>query len=238
MKRPPVIVKRGDDPRTAHCEMTMDQNVLLTSRGQITIRVDHDARFYRGVAALLDSDGTRERPLHFVFLACHADMADEAPIATTERLTKALAEEVLVRSRNQQNDVRGVLEASNAAAAATDRYYSIVAGRVTQSKVSFGAVGSVDAIVARGTARTTLITPNVVRVGEHAVFNGAFGVGFQVEAVSAKQFDIENGATLLLMVGKEGAPTGSTTRHQDAESLIEDVVRAARISPPIVAVVR
>lgn len=218
--------------------MITDQNFDLTSRGPITVRVQHDARFYRGVVALLDGDGTRERPLHFVFLGCHADMADEAPIATTERFTRALAEEVLVRLRNDQGDLGDVLQASNAAAAATDRYYSIAAGRVTQRNVIVSAVGRVTAMKEWADARTPVITPNVVRVGGNAILNGVFGIGFQEEAVSTKQFDLEDGARLLLIVGEEAAATGITTRYRDAEALIEDVVRAARVSPPIVAVVR
>jgi hypothetical protein len=212
---------------------------VLTSHGGITVRLHRDARFYRGAAAILDGDGTRERPLHFVFIACHADMADEAPIETTERLTEALAEEVLARLRNVQSDVRDVLRASNAAALATDRYYSIAAGRVTRPNVIISAVGKVVAMKEWADARKTpVITPNVIRVGEHAILNGVFGIGFQEEAVSTKQFDLEDGATLLLIVGEEVATMGSIVWHQDAESFIEDFVRTARISPPIVAVVR
>jgi hypothetical protein len=217
--------------------MTINQNVVLTSLGGITVRAHHDARFYRGAAALLEGDGTYERPLHFVFLACHADMADEAPIETTERLTKVLAEEVMARLRNDQSDVTDVLRASNAAAAATDRYYSIAAGRLTQRNVIVGAIGSVGAMVARGTARTSVVTPNVVRVGEHAILNAVFGIGFQEEAMSARQLNLEDDAVFLLIIGKEPA-IGIIARHEHAEGLIEDVVRAAGISPPIVAVVR
>jgi len=124
--------------------MITDQNVVLTSRGPITVRVQRDVPKYRGATALSDGDGTRERPLHFVLLACHADMADEAPADVIERNTSALAEKVLVLLRNQQSDVGDVLRTSNAAAAATDRYYSIVAGRVTQRNVIVGALGSVE----------------------------------------------------------------------------------------------
>jgi hypothetical protein len=216
--------------------MITDQNVTLTSRGSLTVRVQHDAHFYRGVAALLDGDGTPERPLHFVFLACHSDMADEAPIATTERLTSMLAEEVLGRLRNEQIDVREVLQISNAAAVATDRYYSVVVGRVRRRNVIVGAVGSVDGMVAKGNARMPIITPNVLRVGEHAILNGAFGIGFKEEAVTANQFDLEDDATFCVIIGEVGA-IGSSGEHRDAEAFIEGVVLASRTSPPIVAVV-
>jgi hypothetical protein len=197
------------------------------------------ARFYRGAAAaVLEGDGTHEHPLHFVLLACHADMADEAPIPTTERLTSALAEEVPARLAKTQSDIRDILQASNAAAAATDRYYSIAVGRITQRNLIVGAIGRVDAIVVKGNARSPVITPNVVRIGEHAILDGVFGIGFREEAVSAKQFDLEDDATLLLIIGGEGAAADSDARHQDAEAFIECVVRAAPISPPIVAVTR
>jgi len=89
----------------------------------------------------------------------------------------------------------------------------------------------------RGNERTPIITPNVVRIGEHAILDAAFGIGFKEETVNAKQFDLDPDATLLLIVGEEGGAAGSTARHQDAEAFIEDVVSAARSSPPIVAVV-
>lgn len=218
--------------------MITHQNDVLALRGPLAARVHHDARFYRGVAALLDGDGTRERPLHFVFLACHADMADESPIETTQRLTSALAEEVLARLRNETSDIKDVLQASNAAAAATDRYYSIAAGRVTERNVNIGALGRVDATVIKGNARTPLITPNVVRIGEHAILDGVFGLGFREEAVQMKQLDLDADAKVLLIIGDEAAAIASTSGDQDAEALIEDVFSAARISPPIVAVVR
>lgn len=216
--------------------MITDQNVTRTSRGPLTVRAYHAARFYRGVAALLDGDGTRERPLHFVLLACHSDMADEAPITTTERITSTLAEEVLRRLTNEQCEVREVLQISNAAAAATDRYYSIVVGRVTARNVIVGAVGSVVGTVLRGTARTPIITPSVLRVGEHSILNGAFGVGFKEEAVSAKQFDLEDDARFFLIIGEEVGAIGSIAEHRDVATFIEDVVLAARIPPPVVAV--
>lgn len=217
--------------------MITDQNDVLALRGPLAVRVHQDARFYRGVVALLDGDGTRERPLHFVFLACHADMADEAPIATTQRLTSALAEEVVARLRNETSDVKDVLQASNAAAAATDRYYSIAAGRVTQRNVNIGALGRVDATVLKGNRRTPLITPNVVRIGEHAILDGVFGIGFRDEALQAKQLDLDADAKLLLTIGDEAGAIGMSG-DQDAEGLIEDVFSAARVSLPIVAVVR
>jgi hypothetical protein len=218
--------------------MITDQNVALTSRRPITVRVQRDAAKYRAATALSDGDGTRERPLHFVLLACHADMADEAPSDVIERNTSVLAEEVLVRLQNEQSDVRHVLQMSNAAAAATNRYYSIVAGRVTQRNVSVGAIGSVAGILAEGNVRTPIITPNVLRVGEHAILNGTFGIGFKEEAVTANQFNLDNDATLLLIIGDEAEAIGSTAEHRDAESFIERIVLAARTSPPIVAVVR
>lgn len=216
--------------------MITDQNV--TSRGPITVRVQRDAPGYRAATALSDGDGTRERPLHFVLLACHADMADEAPVDVIERNTSAVAEEVLVHLRNEQSDAGDVLRMSNAAAAATDRYYSIVAGCVTQRNVSVAVLGSVAGIVARGNARTAIITPNVLRVGEHAILDGAFGIGFKEDAVTAKQFDLEDDASLLLIIGKELEAISSTAGHRDAEAFIDDVVLAASIVPPIVAVVR
>jgi hypothetical protein len=218
--------------------MITNQNIVVTSRGPITVRVHHDLRFFRAAVALLEGDGTREHSLHFVLLACHADMADEAPIATTERLTSALAEEVLACLSKKQSDIRDVLKASNVAAAATDRYYSILAGRVTQRNVIIGALGSVHGVVVKGSARSPVITPNVVRIGEHAVLDGVFGIGFREEAVSAKQFDLDHDATLLLIIGEEAAAADSIARHREAEAFIENVVRAARIYPPIVAVVR
>lgn len=217
--------------------MIRDQNDLLTLRGPLAVRVHQDARFYRGVAALLDGDGTRERSLRFVFLACHADMADEAPIATTQRLTSALAEEVLARLRNETSDVKDIRQASNAAAAATGRYYSIAVGRVIQRHVNIGSLGRVDATVLRGSARTPLITPNVVRIGEHEILDGVYGIGFREEAVQTKQLDLDTDATLLLTIGDEAPATGMAG-EQDAEALIEHVFNAARVSPPIVAVVR
>jgi len=218
--------------------MITNSNVVVTSRGPITVRIQHDARFYRGVAALLDGDATHDRPLHFVLLACHADMADEAEISTTQRLTISLAEEVLTRLRTQQGDITAVLQASNVAAVATDRYYSVAAGHVTSGNVIVGALGSVDAIVVKGSARQSIITPNVVRIGEHPILNGAFGLGFKEEAVQVKQLDLENEGMLLLVIGDDGAVTGSGSRHQNAEAFIEEVVSAARVSPPIVALVR
>jgi hypothetical protein len=52
-----------------------------------------------------------------------------------------------------------------------------------------------------------------------------------------KQFDLDPDAKLLLTIGDEAAAIGMS-REQDAEALIEDVFDAARVSPPIVAVVR
>jgi hypothetical protein len=219
--------------------MITDQNIAVVSRGPVTARIQHDARFYRGAAAVLEGDATRERPLHFVLLACHADMADESPITTTERMTNALAEEVLARLGTKDGDEGDVLQASNAAAVATDRYYSIVVGRVTQRRVSVGALGSVVGVIVNGKAAAAIITPNVVRIGDHAILDGVFGLGFRQEAVQVKEFDLEDEATLLLMIGEDTSTAPMTAaHHQDVEAIIESVLRAARISPPIVAVVR
>lgn len=218
--------------------MITHQNDVLALRGPLAVRVRHDARFYRGVAALLDGDGTRERPLHFVFLACHGDMADEAPIAATQQLTDALAGEVLARLRSGTNAVNDVLQESNAAAAATDRYYSIVTGSLTGRNVNVAAVGSVNATLLRGSTRTPFITPNLVRVGEHAILDGVFGIGFREEAVQMKQLDLKADEKLLLIIGDDTAASGTTPGEQDVEASIEDVFTDARISSPIIGVVR
>lgn len=212
---------------------------VLVSRGPITVRVQRDARFYRGVVALFDGDGTHDLPLHFVFLACHADMADEAPIATTERMTSALAEGVLAQLRDARRPVRDVLRTSNAAAEDTGRYYSITLGRMTDSNVAVAFLGKVEAILVRGNARTPIIAPNVVQIGDQAILDGSFGIGFKEEAVNATQLKIEDDTTLLLVIGEITAlDARDIVGHQGAESLIEHVARDAETSPAIIAVVR
>lgn len=209
---------------------------MLASRGPIAVRVDRDAPFYRGAAALLQGDGTREWPLYFVLLACHADMADEGRVPGTERVVGVLAEEVLTRLRNEPNDLRTVLRISNAAAAATARYYSIAFGRVIQKSVHVVALGSIETAIMKGRTRTSIITPNVVRIGRRAILDGVFGVGFKEEAATVKRFDLEAGASTLLIIGEE--PTiGNIEPHHDAEAFIEQIASVARISPPIIAVI-
>lgn len=214
-----------------------NQDVVLPSRGRIIIRVQPDAPKYRGVIALSAGEGTRESPLHFVFLACHADMADDASIATTERSTMVLAEAVFARLMDQRSDVRDVLHASNSAAVDTDRYYSIVLGRVMQRDVTIAAVGEVHASLVSAPTHEPIVMPNVVRAGEYAILNAAFGIGFNDEAVNVRQFRLAEDAMLLLIIGGNGA-IGSTLTNDDAESFIEHVASAECVASPIVAIVR
>ena len=218
--------------------MITDENAVLISRGPITVRVQRDARSYRGVVALFDGDGTHDRPLHFVFLACHADMADDAPIATTERMTSTLAEGVLAQLRDTRRQVRDVLRTSNVAAEDTGRYYSIAVGRIMDRDVTVGGLGKVHAILVRGNARTPIIAPNVVQIGDQAILDGSFGIGFKEEAVNATQLKIEDDTTLLLVIGEVATiDARDIVGHQGVESLIEHVARDAETSPPIIAVV-
>lgn len=217
--------------------MIADEDVTLTSRGAITVRVQQDAPKYRAATAVADGDGTPERPLCFVLLACHADMADETPADAIERSTSALRNEVLNRLENGGDDIRQVLQAANGSAAATDRYYSIVIGRVAGQTVMLAAVGNVTATLVSAERATAVITSNTVRIGKHAILNGAFGIGFKEEALNAAELQLDGDSALLLIVGEEEAAIDETQRR-DARSLIEEVVRGARISPPIVAVVR
>ena len=218
--------------------MITDQKVILMSCGPITVRVQRDAAKYHGAIALSDGDGTHERPLHFVLLACHADMADDAPIEATERATKALAEAVLTRLQNDQSDVGDILESSNAAAADTGRYYSVAAGRFTQSHVRIAALGKVEATLVATNTQEVIVTPNVIRIGENAILNASFGIGFKKEAVRVKDLSIEDDQMLLVTIGAGGATIAASSRRHDAESFIDDLMSAVRVAPPIVAVMR
>jgi hypothetical protein len=191
---------------------------------------------YRAVVALSDRESTRERPLHFVLLVCHADVADEAPIKVVERHTRTLAEAVLTRLQNQQSNVSDVLHSLNTTAVATGRYFSIAAGRLTQRDVSVVAVGEVVATTVSGDTWTPIITPNVVRVGGNRILDASFGIGFKEEAVQRKDLVLTDGMLLLIMVGGDPAPGESILQHHSAQTLLEDVVNAARVPVPIVAV--
>jgi hypothetical protein len=217
--------------------MIADENDLVTSQGPLTVRVQHGTRYYSGVSALLDGDGTPKHPLHFVLMACHADAADEELIATSQQFTSALAERVLAGLRSEEIEIRDVLRAANVAAAATDRYYSIVAGRVVQRSVTIGTLGGVDANVLRGNSCMPVTTPNVVRIGEHVILDGVFGIGFKEEALHTTQLHLAADAALLVIIGHRTARICSTSRDRSAAALIEDVRAAAGISPPIIAVV-
>jgi hypothetical protein len=213
--------------------MIAEQNVVFTSHGPITVRMHHDAR-YRGVVALFDGDGTGENPLHFVFLACHADMADESPVATTERLTKELAEAVLTGLRNQQGDVANILRSSNASAVETGRYYSVMVGHLIHRQINLAALGEVGALRLSANVREVM-KPNVVRIGEHAILNASFGIGFMEEGIQVTEFDLAEDEMLLMTIGERG---GDTVSYDDVQALIENVVGTAQSSPPVVAVVR
>ena len=208
---------------------------MLTSRGPLTVRVQRDVPKYRGATAVSDGDGTHERPLLFVLLACHADMADDASIDTTERATRGLAETVLARLKYQQGTVGQVLQSTNADAVNTGRYYSIVAGRLTLSHVIIAALGAVDVTLVSTNVRKAIVTPNVVRVGEFTILDASFGIGFKKDAVNEREFDLSGDERMLLIIGENGVSIGSRPPCLDAEAFIEDVVNLAHVSLPIVA---
>jgi hypothetical protein len=201
----------------------------------MTVRVQRDVPTYRGVVVRWSGDGSTERPLHFVFLACHSDMADEAPRDLTEAATETLANTVLSTLQNSTRDVRSAIRFSNAAAAETGRYYSLSVGRVTPHDVTIATVGRVAAIVAE--TGDAIATPNVVRVGQHEIISGAFGIGFEDAAVQVGDVERNGAKTLLITVGGvHAAMVGSPLR--DARALIESALGATSAGMPIVAVVR
>ena len=216
--------------------MTANQNFVHKSRGPITVRVCQEARFYRGVAALWDGDGTADSPLHFVLLACHADMADESPIAISERLTITLAEAVLTCLRKQPDNLRDVLRSSNACAVEMDSYYSIVVGRLVQRHVTLSALGKVEAVRVSGDIHESLVTPTAVRIRNRAILTAAFGIGFSEEALQIQEFDLREDEMLLTVVGGDGA--ASRRRHVGADALIDSVAGDSDVFPPVIAVVR